>query len=969
MPEIDRVSLRLVCAMAVPFKIPKKKHSSDSCSLDMQSPLSRLQDINSQKPQWGSGDPNGRIPHKSNPNGSVFSKDSDRSKSAGYSRPLTLGGERRDTSSHGRITHTSSHSSPRGATRPAFSFKLNKQPIKISPVQWNGTPGKVSGQSVFRPQSQSPAAGRDFTGNCRWRPKRASDSLLGPDENHTGELGSSSFKIHKGLDPGELETIECSHEDEDSEERQSCSQVKETRMQSISEEHKAPISCVSKDALKMFKNGVTLKETTFSKSSNQNSSLHQGSSIQEAPAKAFGERDARKDPGASGTPESKSKDLPVSFYSRLRRKVTYTRAKPRSIEPIVLSSDEEGVEEINDVSGSLQEQRISEGIRDAQLQTKNSKSKAGDGSRTKVGVPSIMELEFTRLHYDTVKAQANGTIVITEDSISIPLKGKDGEGEDNVCISCSELLSYGLWDGAFARDGTLLLAEEEPAPSLLFLMVSESQARLLQKELCLFHPRQTSGATCPFFLLVLGGQLEDLQKALLASLMDLIGLRFDVEALSNALPWAEGLRRLHCHPRGENFLLLLGQNITDTGRDKPEATGSNGSRPPQTCSPFFSLLAFYELAQRSTEIESPMTLPLEKNSSETSSSFKEPTARRPLRSHSKQQRTPRRLIQYPPPPSKGGITVTTEDLECLKEGEFLNDVIIDFYLKYLLLEKADKDAAERSHVFSSFFYKQLTRKDSRGPQETGSTAAHRRHQRVRTWTRHVDIFSKDFLFIPVNHEAHWYLAVICFPALEKPECVQWRNKGLVSQDESQTSSAGSTGHSQPEIPLKSTGNVQKESENCTEHNCTREMVCRRPCILLMDSLKLSYHQHVCTLLREYLQVEWELRKGSTRSFSSEKVTGSHCRVPQQDNSSDCGLYLLHYVQSFLEVQWVLEHTPDFLSRARIARRDLCGNPVVHFDLPLRLEHWFPRSEVRRKRAELRELVVELYRKQGGVEPM
>lgn len=31
--------------------------------------------------------------------------------------------------------------------------------------------------------------------------------------------------------------------------------------------------------------------------------------------------------------------------------------------------------------------------------------------------------------------------------------------------------------------------------------------------------------------------------------------------------------------------------------------GSNGSRPPQTRSPFFSLLAFYELAQCSTEME------------------------------------------------------------------------------------------------------------------------------------------------------------------------------------------------------------------------------------------------------------------------------------------------------------------------------------------------------------------------------
>ena len=39
------------------------------------------------------------------------------------------------------------------------------------------------------------------------------------------------------------------------------------------------------------------------------------------------------------------------------------------------------------------------------------------------------------------------------------------------------------------------------------------------------------------------------------------------------------------------------------------------------------------------------------------------------------------LFIYPPPPSTGGITVTSDDKACLDEGEFLNDVIIDFYLK------------------------------------------------------------------------------------------------------------------------------------------------------------------------------------------------------------------------------------------------------------------------------------------------
>lgn len=40
---------------------------------------------------------------------------------------------------------------------------------------------------------------------------------------------------------------------------------------------------------------------------------------------------------------------------------------------------------------------------------------------------------------------------------------------------------------------------------------------------------------------------------------------------------------------------------------------------------------------------------------------------------------------YPPPPAKGGIPINTEDYACLGEDQFLNDVIIDFYLKYVLI--------------------------------------------------------------------------------------------------------------------------------------------------------------------------------------------------------------------------------------------------------------------------------------------
>lgn len=54
-----------------------------------------------------------------------------------------------------------------------------------------------------------------------------------------------------------------------------------------------------------------------------------------------------------------------------------------------------------------------------------------------------------------------------------------------------------------------------------------------------------------------------------------------------------------------------------------------------------------------------------------------------------------RLIQYPPPPCRGRITVTKEDLACLDAGEFLNDVIIDFYLKSVTLASVSSSRRRR----------------------------------------------------------------------------------------------------------------------------------------------------------------------------------------------------------------------------------------------------------------------------------
>lgn len=52
----------------------------------------------------------------------------------------------------------------------------------------------------------------------------------------------------------------------------------------------------------------------------------------------------------------------------------------------------------------------------------------------------------------------------------------------------------------------------------------------------------------------------------------------------------------------------------------------------------------------------------------------------------------------------------------------------------------------------------------------------------------------------------------------------------------------------------------------------------------------------------YLESEWEVRRGTSRDFGPDQMQSSHCKVPLQDNCSDCGLYLLQYVESFLQVK-------------------------------------------------------------------
>jgi sentrin-specific protease 7 len=124
----------------------------------------------------------------------------------------------------------------------------------------------------------------------------------------------------------------------------------------------------------------------------------------------------------------------------------------------------------------------------------------------------------------------------------------------------------------------------------------------------------------------------------------------------------------------------------------------------------------------------------------------------------------KKLLIYPK--GRGGISITTYDYYCLAIDTYLNDVIIDFYLKYIHNEKLTEEQKTKTHIFSQFFYKRLTTMTKE--KDPKLSAAQKRHQRVQSWTKNVNLFEKDFVIVPINEQSHWFLAIICFPNLTEP---------------------------------------------------------------------------------------------------------------------------------------------------------------------------------------------------------
>jgi Ulp1 family protease len=254
------------------------------------------------------------------------------------------------------------------------------------------------------------------------------------------------------------------------------------------------------------------------------------------------------------------------------------------------------------------------------------------------------------------------------------------------------------------------------------------------------------------------------------------------------------------------------------------------------------------------------------------------------------------------PLERDAVTISFKDLKLLEPGGFLNDNLVDFWMKLTLQRLQDVDSEKRKHVyaFSCLFYAKLRQ----------SQIAEEAHQLVAKWTKMVDIFSMKCLLFPINMDKHWSLVVLWRPDILKP-----KNTEVISIDMDHT-----------QLP-----------QACTLDSSAAD----KPAFLHYDSLNMHPTDEICTYLASYIWFERKKRLGfppsplpssqmaklcsetamdiavegdeqlrSTPALHNEEhsfdsfvfgrsLGAVQCEVLQQPNGCDCGLYVLSFAEEII----------------------------------------------------------------------
>lgn len=199
--------------------------------------------------------------------------------------------------------------------------------------------------------------------------------------------------------------------------------------------------------------------------------------------------------------------------------------------------------------------------------------------------------------------------------------------------------------------------------------------------------------------------------------------------------------------------------------------------------------------------------------------------------------------QFKYPPGEGSISITTDDLQRLESGRWLNDSIIGVALSWIW-NHLDDTQRRNTYIANTYLFTRML----------AALNAEEKVKQLRLRLIHKEMkktnwFTKRDLIFPINENQHWYLIVVCFPG-----------------------------------PL------------LTGQSISGPM---RPQMLIFNSLEDTTSKSAAEVIRKLITLA---RHGQdermTTTIDSKDLPVYTVIVPQQTNQYDCGIHLIRNLEWF-----------------------------------------------------------------------
>uniref|UniRef100_A0ACD6AJW6 Uncharacterized protein n=1 Tax=Avena sativa TaxID=4498 RepID=A0ACD6AJW6_AVESA len=243
-------------------------------------------------------------------------------------------------------------------------------------------------------------------------------------------------------------------------------------------------------------------------------------------------------------------------------------------------------------------------------------------------------------------------------------------------------------------------------------------------------------------------------------------------------------------------------------------------------------------------------------------------------------------IYYPSSEHPQSVELSHDDIKCLEPESLLSSPIMNFYIMYLQQPISSISTPRgKYHIFNTYFFSKLEALMSKADKASYFL-------KLRRWWKGIDIFQKAYILFPVHADTHWSLVIICIPS--------------------------------------------KEDQS-------------GPLILHLDSLKFHRSRHIFSVVERFLKEEWSyLNENSLAECPIQemvwknlprKIEKKPIAVPQQENEYDCGLFVLYYIQRFIEA------APERLRKK---------------DLSMFGKRWFQPEEASALRTKIQSVLLQLF---------